>query len=106
MSKSEDAAVGVTPGLWICGECDMPTHEAHFYEDRASGVMGHLADPDQRERARQQCGWRFDDDHGSLTRCQLSAGHPAVNHVSPHAHWRSDSLGAIPPYKHQPEADR
>jgi hypothetical protein len=48
MSDSHDTAV--YPGLWECGHCQAITGETHFYMDRATGEMGHAADPYMRER--------------------------------------------------------
>ncbi len=90
--KCEGEVVGYG---WICGHCDRFTTETHFYEDRATGTMEHTFG--DRAEAAERCGWRFDDDYGTVERCRLRHGHLG-NHYGYHCHWTEwPGNGSIPP---------
>jgi hypothetical protein len=91
--------------VWICGHCKKPTTETHFYEDRSTGLMAHLADPKARSAAKYRCGWRFDDDYGTHVRCRDVHGHTGL-HRNGIIRWSSVSDGAIRPPQHQDGASR
>lgn len=97
-------------GLWECGTCHAIVGESHYYTNRATGVMSHDPDAERRAASKDQCGWQFDDDYGTVVRCEHRHGHGG-EHRSGGSHrirWNDRDVrgfgGAIPPYKHRNEA--
>ncbi len=91
--------VPILPDLWECGQCGQLTHESHFYEDRATGLMAHVVDPAFRAMARERCGWRFDYDCGEPARCSQRHGHGGLHSTGIHGYgpFSSGTYGTIPP---------